>query len=273
MKLSTRDIIEKIKGEKKDHEVMPTGFPKLDKILDGGFFTKELVVLGAHTGVGKSQIAGQILLTIADQGFKTAYFSLEISNEMILSRLVGLKTNIKPTMVRFGNLTPDEHAARLKAEAAIVALGDNINYYDDCYDLESILKEIRLNKFEFVVIDFIQNVVDRVTDEYSRLSKAAIAFQRVAKEANCTLLVLSQLSNTFAREGRKSKTLEYKGSGSIAMVADLGFFLERPAGCEDSTDYEQSSGTELTIKKNRRGLSGYQINFGYQLPGGLVYEK
>lgn len=263
MRTGIRGILERIVGEKDSHEVLPTGFAKLDLLLDGGFYAKELVVIGAHTGVGKSQIAGQIFLTIASQGFKSAYFSLEISNEMIASRLLGIKTNIKPTMLRFGQLTPTEVNQKSQAETELIALGDRMSFYDDTYRLMEITSEIRKNKYEFVVIDFIQNVMDEVNDEYARLSKSAIELQKLAKEVGCTILVLSQLSNSAAREGSKGKNLEYKGSGSIAMVADLGFFLEVD---------DMMEGVIMNLKKNRRGIAGNNILLKFTLPGGMLYE-
>lgn len=264
MMQTVRDILNRMRNQKKSHEVMPTGFNKLDsENLDGGFYAGELVVVGAHTGVGKSQLAIQILLNIAEQGFKTAYFSLEISNEMILARMVGMKTNIKPSMVRFGNLEKQEFESKQNAEMELVGLGDRMSFYDQTYLLDEIMGEIKKHKYEFVVVDFVQNIMDKVNDEYSRLSKIAVTLQKLAKETNCTILILSQLSNTAARDGSRSKTLEYKGSGAIAMVADLGFFLEK----------DDDDNTILTLKKNRRGFYGRPLNVGFKLPGGMLYEK
>lgn len=269
MRQTPKQVIEQIRAQKDSHEVIPTGFVKLDAFLDGGFFLKELVVVGAHTGIGKSQIAGQILLTAASDGFKCAYFSLEISNEMVLSRMIGAIANIKPTQIRFGNLTPEEYSQRLEIESEVVSLGELLSLYDDCYELDNLVQEIKQNKYDLVIIDFIQNIMDKVTDEYSRMTKVALTLQKLAKETGSCIVVLSQLSNTAAKDGIRSKTIEYKGSGGIAMVADLGIILERP----QNENYTQSDGIELTIKKNRRGLSGVTFRLGYSLPGGLLYEK
>jgi replicative DNA helicase len=67
-------IISKIKESKKEMEFLPTGFTKLDADLDGGFMKKELIVLGAPTGRGKSYVAGHIFNHIARKGFKSGYF-------------------------------------------------------------------------------------------------------------------------------------------------------------------------------------------------------
>jgi len=122
--LTPDEVIHKISSEKLTAEAVATGFKNLDLDLDGGFYRKELIVLGAFTGVGKSQIAGQLMLNAAKQGFKCAYFSLEITNEMIVARLVGASAGIKPTRIRFSDLSKGEHDKKIRAEAEIQALGE-----------------------------------------------------------------------------------------------------------------------------------------------------
>src|SRR5438046_1074797 len=145
---------------------MPTGFPRIDEHLDGGFLRKELIVIGAHTGIGKSYIAGQLMLNIALQGFKSAYYSLEISNEMVVSRLLGCLSNLKPTRIRLGMLNEEEKKLKLKAEADLLALSEHLYFYDNMYTLDEISKSIMENDYEFIIVDFLQNVVTRGEDEY-----------------------------------------------------------------------------------------------------------
>src|SRR3990167_1725326 len=255
MKTPTQ-IFTKIKEDKKNMEFMPTGFKKLDVFLDGGFMRKELIVLGAYAGVGKSFLAGNIFFNIAKEGFKSAYFSLEISNEMIISRIAGAMSDIKPTRIMAGFLNEAEQGARLNAEAEI-CVWDNFMYlYDDLYRLSEIEKEIRENNYDFVIIDFIQNIMMDRGDEYERLSHVSLVLQKLAKEMNCCILVLSQLSNDAARRG----AMEYKGSGSIITVCDLGFFLKR------SEAMENENSIELELKKNRRGFWTEPFYFSFRQP-------
>lgn len=261
-------IFQKMADAVKENEFLKTGFAKLDDALDGGFLRKELIILGGFTGIGKSYLAIQWLYQMATQGFKSAYFSLEISNEMIVSRIVGSLANIKPTRVTFGMLTPEEYNLMLDSKSKLIAYEDLLNFYDDTYTLKEIVKEIKTNNYDFVVIDFIQNVIDDSSkDEYSRLSKISLELQRLAKEMNCTIIALSQLSNSAAREG--SSRLEYKGSGSIAMVSDLGFFIER-GDLAEGMNIQQ---VKLSLRKNRRGMSGLQFDLYFKIPGGLIYES
>jgi len=263
------EIIQSIETNKKNLEFLPTGFSILDKQLDGGFMKKELVVIGAFTGIGKTILGGQILYQIAQKGFKTAYFSLEISNEMIVSRLIGQLSNIKPTRIIAGLLQIEEFDAKAKAKAKITTYDEDMYFYDDLYLMGDLDKAIRDNKYEFVIVDFIQNIqLTNGMDEYARLSFLSIQLQKLAKEMNCCILVLSQLSNKVGREG--SKIIEYKGSGSIAMVADLGFLLRRR---EFETINGNKQEVELELLKNRRGISGQKFMYDFIHPGGLLVEK
>lgn len=259
------EIIKHIKEAKKYLEFLPTGFKMLDEFLDGGFMRKELVVIGAYTGIGKSFFAGNIFFNIAKNGFKSAYFSLEISNAMVISRLVGSISNIKPTRLIAGFLTEGENTRRIEAEAEVEMSDEFMNLYDDLYDFEKIKQEILEHGYEFIVVDFIQNIISGQRDEYERLSYLALQFQQLAKETNCCIVLLSQLSNEAARRG----ALEYKGSGSIATVCDLGFFITRENPLPDGT----SNDLKLSLRKNRRGISGKEIEFTFVQPGGALYEK
>lgn len=256
------DYIQSIEDTSRGMEFMPTGFPSLDKMLDGGFMRKELIILGGFTGLGKSYLAGQIMWNIATSGYKSAYFSLEISGEMITSRLIGSLSNIKPTQIVKNKLDYQDKENADEAKMKVSAYSELIYIFDDIYLIDQIIKTVKENKFDFVVIDFIQNVVSK-GDEYERLSVISLALQRLAKEVNCCILTLSQLSNSAA----KGTAVEYKGSGSIAMVADLGFFITR------GESHGNSNSIVLSLRKNRRGFSGCDFNLEFTMPGGNIHEK
>jgi len=259
--MKVKAVIDKIYEGGKDLEFLATGFAGLDEKLDGGFLRKEMVVMGAFTGIGKSYVAGQMLYNIAKQGFNTAYFSLEISNETIISRLIGSLSNIKSTRVRTGMLTKEELENKAEAQAKLITHNQSLEFYDDIYELKEITEIIEKTKPEFVVIDFLQNIFYPAKDEYSRLSYVALSLQKLAKKTNCCILALSQLSNSAARAGT-SGLLEYKGSGNIATVCDLGFVIER----------DEPNMFKMALQKNRRGISRIYWDFGFKQPGGWIYQ-
>lgn len=265
MKFST--IMQSVKKDSKEIEFMPTGISKLDEFLDGGLMKKELVILGGFTGSGKSYLAGQIALNIAKEGFNTAYFSLEISNKMVATRLVGQIANVKAARISGGLLTANEHEERIMAEGEVEAYDNFLEFVDDQYRLVDISKTITEGKFEFVVIDFIQNVLHSKDGEYERLSSVALELQQLAKRLNCCILILSQLSNDAAKS--MGGQVEYKGSGSIATVADLGLYLERTEVAPGAM-YQP---LRLYIKKNRRGFSGGELELKMRFPGCLITQN
>jgi len=256
-------IIKQIKENKDNIEFLPTGYKKIDEFLDGGFMRKELIIFGGYTGIGKSFIASAILYNIAKGGFKSSYISLEISNAMIVSRIVGSISNIKPTRLIAGFLTEKENDSRLDAETEVESYDKLMDFKDNLYEYKAIKEYIIKSKAEFVVVDFIQNIFSTQSDEYSRLSFLALELQKLAKETNSCIVVLSQLSNEASKKG----LLEYKGSGSIQTVCDLGFFIERA-----ESEAEGSNLVKITLRKNRRGISGKEFEFAFVQPGGKLLE-
>ncbi len=261
--------MQELRENSKDIEVLPTKFKKLDAFLDGGFFRKEFIVLGAPSGIGKSYVAGQLQFNIATQGFKTATYSLEISNDMVISRMIGALANIKPARVMGGWLDKWENEERLAAEAKITAHEDTMLFEDDIYDLEALKKSIEENKSDFVIIDFLQNIeMPGSLDENTQLKRISRDLQKLAKKNDCCILALSQLSNQMAREkAEKIENMEFRGSGAIAHAADLAFVMAR--GEQTQTLGE----IKMFLKKNRRGPSGMQFNLLFRAPGGLIVEE
>jgi len=259
------EIAQRIEENKKNIEILHTGLIEVDSFLEGGFLKKELVVLGAKTGGGKSLFGATIFKNIAMSGHKSAYFSLEISNEMIVSRLLGAEANISPTKIMIKMLQDDETEKKDIAKMELSAYDDLMYFYDNLYTLPEIVKAIKEGGYEFVVIDFIQNIITNTKrDEYERLSFVALELQRLAKEQNVCILVLSQVSNQMVRDlDRNKEIVEYKGSGSIATVCDLGFFIEK----DDIPEH-----FKLRLRKNRRGVSGQDFRFKLMSPGGRVVD-
>lgn len=264
--MKIEEIINNIESNKGKDVCLPTGFNHLDKFLDGGLFRKELVIIGGGSGTGKSYVAGTIFKYIASQAFKTAYFSLEISNSMVVSRLIAQKTNIKFSRILYGFMTPEEQLKINNAKNDLKVWEDYMDFRDDIYEYDKLELEIRNGGYDFVVVDFIQNIIGKGKDEYSNLSEISLKLQKLAKECNCCILALSQLSNAVNRSG--GEISEFKGSGSIINVCDLGFFILRKSSGENQVNDE----FVLRIKKNRRGISGIDFNFKFIQEGGQIVE-
>lgn len=257
------EVYESINEKKKNAVFLPTGFPSIDFMLDGGFLKKEMIVLGGRTGSGKSFVAGTLFYNIAKSGFKCAYFSLEISSEMVLSRLIGSIANIQPTHILMKEVDKETQKKIMKAKGEISVYEEFITLYDTVRKFEDIQREIHENQYDFVVIDFIQNISVQGKEEYERLSYLAHSFQEMSIKENCCSLIVSQLSNSIAKD-KRDDVIEYKGSGEIGIVCDLGFFIEKGSTGEGSF--------ALKLRKNRRGVTGTSFNFALVSPGGRVVQ-
>lgn len=268
MRAST--ILDSIVKGKGTHEFIPTGFPKLDNALDGGLLRKELVILGGSTGAGKSYLAIHLAMKAIEVGFKVGYFSLEISNELVVARMMGMKAGIKASHILYG-IADETTRGYKESKAFVMGVGDLLESYDDTYELARIEEIMRANKFDMVVVDFIQNVIASRGDEYERLSHVSLHLQRIAKQTNSCIVVLSQLSNMVSSKGVDDRPLEYKGSGSIATVADLGFFLAK--GDPDLQLHPDVEDYILMLAKNRRGASKVATALQVTWGGGTFNEK
>lgn len=264
--MKIKEIIETLFANKGKDICLPTGFYNLDKFLDGGLFKKELIVIGGGSGTGKSYIAGTIFRHIASQGYKSAYFSLEISNAMVSARFIAQDTGIKFSRILYGSLTPEEMKQVEESKIKLRVWEDKMDFFDDIYEYDKLETEIRNGKYDFVVVDFMQNIVGKGKDEYSVLSSISLRLQKLAKECNCCILALSQLSNSVNRSG--GEIAEFKGSSSIMNVCDLGVFILRKSNQETLVNDE----FVLKIIKNRRGISGLEFPFKFLQPGGKIIE-
>lgn len=269
MKKNYEQVLKEMEERKKEIEFISTGFSYFDRLLDGGFLQKELVVLGGLSGSGKSYVAAELFFKAVSQGFKSAYFSLEISSQMVVSRLIGSRSGIKPIRIMTETQSGEEWSQFTTGQATVDVYSEFMNFYDDVYELDEIYNEIKKNAYEYVVIDFIQNVVAK-GQEYERMSYIALELQKMAKELNCCILVLSQVSNESGKTIEKeSGVLEYKGSGSIATVCDLGMMIVR----ERTEEGYMLDSFKITVRKNRRGRSGEFISFDFIQPGGRIEER
>lgn len=258
-------VIETIEQELDQSEFIATGFSKLDAYLDGGFLKRELIVIGAPTGKGKSYVASHLFSQAGLQGCKAAYFSLEISNQMVVSRIIGSEAGIKPIRLTHGFLDPAEMVEKKRVLDLYLPYEKLLYFYDDLYTLEEIEAEIITHSYEYVIIDFVQNIVDRGLSEYERLTYISLSLQKLAKSAHCCIILLSQLSNQMSRDNAL-QIVEYRGSGGIGIACDLGFFIE--SAPTEFTDVSFS----LKLRKNRRGLSGASFDFHFDQPGGKITQ-
>lgn len=242
---------------------LSTGFVKLDE-MTGGLHPGELIILAARPAMGKTALALNIAYNVATHPHSrqtVAIFSLEMSKESLLTRLVCAAARVDQQKFRAGFLNKHE---RLRLQKAAAELVEAPLFIDDTagIGLMDVHAKLRRLKAEhglgLVVIDYLQLMStprrENRTQEVSYLSRG---LKLLAKELNVPMLVLSQLSRApETRPGDHVPQLsDLRESGSLEQDADLVLFIYRPEYYKP--DREDLRGiAEVIIGKQRNGPTG-----------------
>lgn len=230
------------------------GFRFLKKTIDA-LIASHLWIVGGYTSTGKTALAVELISRIINSfsWVRIAVFSLEMSTDQYLLRLAANRTGIPSLAIMKGQHIP---SVQETIDEAFESLSKkNLVIYDDLYRWQDIADTARRIKREHgldvMVLDYIQNIVGDGTI-YERMSRIAPELQALAKELDCTVIALSQVSNEAVREN--TGVIAYKGAGEIAAAADLGLWLERVKDERGSTI--NSDTIDVVIRKNRHGALG-----------------
>ena len=252
------DLITK---NKKAATGIPTGYEGLDKTIVG-LGPGDLVILGARPGMGKTSFCLNIGTNVAKQtGKAVAIFSLEMSAEQLVNRVISSEALIDSYALRTGELKPEQwdHIA----QAASTLSGCDILIDDTPGITVSAMKAKlrRVSNLGLVVIDYLQLMqsdkkIENRTQEVSDMSRA---LKIMAKELNVPVICCSQLSRgTEAQANKRPMMSHLRESGSIEQDADIIIFLYRDdyyksaEGDTVSADTEQNV-AEIIVAKNRHG--------------------
>ena len=239
----------------------PTGFRSLDRVL-AGMGKSDLVIVGARPGMGKTSFCLNIGTNVAKStGKAVAIFSLEMSAEQLVNRVISSEALIDSYALRTGELKPEQwdHIA----QAAGSLSGCDILIDDTPGITVSAMKAKlrRVNNLGLVVIDYLQLMqsdkkIDNRTQEVSEMSRA---LKIMAKELNVPIICCSQLSRgTESQTNKRPMMSHLRESGSIEQDADIIIFLYRDEyyktaeGDTVSADTEQNV-AEIIVAKNRHG--------------------
>ncbi len=240
-----------------------TGFSGLDKVLVQ-MGLGDLVLVGARPGMGKTSFAMNIAVNVAKQSRKTVcVFSLEMSGEQLVSRMLSSEALVDSYAIRSGNLTGDDWG-RI-AQAAGELTGCDILIDDtsgiSVTDMKSKLR--RVKNLGLVVIDYLQlmqsgrNIENRV-QEVADISRN---LKIMAKDLGVPIICCAQLSRgPESRTVKKPMLSDLRDSGAIEQDADIVMFLYRDEYYKDQAyvkKAEQEANTaEVIIAKNRHGSTG-----------------
>lgn len=237
---------------------LPTGYPDLDK-LTGGLQRSDLIILAARPSMGKTSFALSLTYNIAIKEQHTvAIFSLEMSREQLVQRLLAMHTGVDTQRLRTGNIKRDLQtiieAMGVLSEASI--------YIEDTPGLS--ITEVRSRSrrlraqmgVDLVVVDYLQLMQGRRSDNrVQEVSEISRGLKALARELDVPVIALSQLSR--AVEGRVSHVpmlSDLRESGSIEQDADIVMFIYREDMYDKETDKKGIA--EIHLAKHRNGPLG-----------------
>ena len=236
---------------------IPSSFPELDH-LTSGFQSSELIILAARPSMGKTALSLNFALHNALQGKKVAFFSLEMSKEQLLLRLLSSLARINLSQLTNGQI--NQHQWKKLIEAA-AKLSTTSFFIDDSsplspYEIKSKARRLQSKQgLDLLIVDYLQlmqlpgraETREREVSEMSRLLKS------FAKELGIPVIALSQLNRGVeARSNRRPILSDLRESGAIEQDADVIMMLYR----EDYYENKNTNEAEVIINKQRNGPTG-----------------
>jgi replicative DNA helicase len=261
----TMERIEKLHQAGKTITGVPSGFIDLDE-LTSGFQPSDLVIVAARPSMGKTAFCLNIAAHAAHEGTGVAVFSLEMSKESLVQRLLCAEAWVDSQRVRKGMLSDDDFAKLARAAGVLAASPVWIDDSPALTLLEMRAKARRLrleNDISMVVVDYLQlmrspSYAENRVQEISDISRSLKA---LARELEVPVIALSQLSRASEQRGGERKPIlsDLRDSGAIEQDADLVLFIHRPEMYEGPLDKDGNSlegKAEVILAKHRNGPTG-----------------
>jgi replicative DNA helicase len=256
--LMTYDRLHNLANNKEAVMGIPTGFRDLDRILIG-LSKSDLILLAARPGMGKTSFALNILQNVAQRSKKAiALFSLEMSKEQLVSRMLSSEAMIEGQVMRTGELSDDDW---VKLSRAAGVLSEDDIYIDDTSGIsvaEIKAKCRRVKNLGLVVIDYLQLLTGsrRSENRVQEISEISRGLKIMAKELDIPVICLSQLSRApEARTDKRPMLSDLRESGAIEQDADIVMFLYRD-DYYNPENVELRNIAECIVAKNRHGQTG-----------------
>ena len=263
--------IDEIHREKGKIRGVPTGYADLDQLL-GGFQNSDLVILAARPSCGKTSLSLDFLRHAAvKHKIPVGYFSLEMSKEQVVDRLICSEGNVDLWKMRTGRLSDQgEHDDFSRIGHAIGVLSEAPIYIDDTAsaNIMEIRTKARRLQMEhglgFIIIDYLQLMESRGSNTDNRVQEVADitrGLKSIARELNVPVLALSQLSRAVEQiKPAIPKLSHLRESGSIEQDADVVMFIYRKAADKnyrlEDLSPEEKNLAEVHVAKHRNGPIG-----------------
>ena len=254
------DMIEKLYTNKSDVTGITTGFKDLNKKINGLQRT-DLILIAARPAMGKTAFSLNLVQNAASKGdASVAVFSLEMSKEQLVQRMLSSQSSVELKKIKTGTLNDNDWPRIIDAMAV---LSDAKIHIDDTpgikiSELRSKCRKLKIEKgLDLVLIDYLQLMEGEGNNEsrQQEISKISRSLKILAKELNCPVVALSQLSRApEQRADHRPMLSDLRESGAIEQDADIVMFLYRDEYYH--ADSESKNIGEVIIAKNRHGETG-----------------
>lgn len=239
---------------------VPTGFIDLDRLLMG-LQPSDFIIVAGRPGMGKTAF----ILSLAKNAAQTykkhvAVFSLEMSNEQLVQRLIAQETGIDSQRLRTGKLEDDEWP---KFTHAIEVMSDTRIYLDDTPALTPLQLRTKCRRLhleynlDLILVDYLQLMSSgsRVENRVQEVSYISRNMKVMARELNVPVIAAAQLSRAVEQRADKEPQLsDLRESGSLEQDADIVMFIHRPEVYERDTLKQNIA--QIKISKHRNGPVG-----------------
>ncbi len=274
------DRIEALQKSSDEMRGVPTGFPSLDNLL-AGLQRSDLIILAARPSMGKTALALDIARQTAIQ-HKTpvGIFSLEMSAQQLVDRLLAAEARVDAWKLRTGNLQTDQEFAQVRD--AIDRLSTAPIFMDDkpgnnILAMRSVARRMkREHGLGLIVVDYLQlmsptgkHAADSTVQQVTEISRS---LKGLARELDVPVLALSQLSRAVEQRGGKPRLSDLRDSGSIEQDADVVMFIHRDDKVNESS--EKPNIAEILVEKHRNGPVGLvELYFDSKKTSFLAIDK
>jgi replicative DNA helicase len=241
---------------------VPSGFKELDR-LTAGFHASDLIIVAGRPSMGKTALCLNISQYAAiEKRIPVAIFSLEMSKEQLVIRMLCSEAQVEGTRLRTGFLTESDWP---KLTLAAGNLSDAPIFIDDSAAISILELRAKARRLKgehglgMLIIDYLQLMKGRtkVESRQQEISEISRSLKALAKELNIPVIAVSQLSRkTEERTGNRPQLSDLRESGAIEQDADLILFLYRDEVYNRSEDNPNKGKAELIIGKQRNGPIG-----------------
>ncbi len=263
----TMERIEALQRSGKSITGVPSGFVDLDR-LTSGFQPSELVIVAARPSMGKTAFCLNIATHAAVEGEGVAIFSLEMSRDQLVQRMLTAEARVDSQRVRQGGLRDADFTNLARAAGVLQSCPVWIDDTPSLSLLEMRSKARRLkadNDIKMVVVDYLQLMrsPEYAENRVQEISDISRSLKALARELAVPVVALSQLSRASEQRGGERRPIlsDLRDSGAIEQDADLVMFIHRPE-YYDREDESKKGLADIMLAKNRNGPTGdVQLRF------------